>query len=192
MRDAFNKLTKKTTERKATSFNYNAKAIVNGDSIATDDILHVSEVKKRKKRGSGCSKMEIKMTENKKIVIDEQYQNRRFIYHFFKRAIDIIASGAGLIWLSPLFLIISLAIKAEDRGPIFYSQIRLGKGQRPFKMYKFRSMIVDADKKLEDLLEKNEVDGAMKHDPELLGWGGSRANTVWMNSPNCGTYWLVT
>ena len=94
------------------------------------------------------------MTENKKIVIDEQYQNRRFIYHFFKRAIDIIASGAGLILLSPLFLIISLAIKAEDRGPIFYSQIRLGKGQRPFKMYKFRSMIVDADKKLEDLLEK--------------------------------------
>lgn len=50
MRDAFNKLTKKTTERKATSFNYNAKAIVNGDAIATDDILHVSEVKKRKKK----------------------------------------------------------------------------------------------------------------------------------------------
>ena len=50
MRDAFNKLTKKTTERKATSFNYNAKAIVNGDTIATDDILHVSEVKKRKKK----------------------------------------------------------------------------------------------------------------------------------------------
>ncbi|WP_024862514.1 sugar transferase [Pediococcus acidilactici] len=118
--------------------------------------------------------MEIKMTENKKIVVDEQYQNRRFIYHFFKRAIDIIASGAGLILLSPLFLIISLAIKAEDRGPIFYSQIRLGKGQRPFKMYKFRSMIVDADKKLEDLLEKNEVDGAMfkmKHDPRITKVG---------------------
>lgn len=132
------------------------------------------------------------MTENKKIVIDEQYQNRRFIYHFFKRAIDIIASGAGLILLSPLFLIISLAIKAEDRGPIFYSQIRLGKGQRPFKMYKFRSMIVDADKKLEDLLEKNEVDGAMfkmKHDPRiLLRWGGSHANTAWMNFLNCGTF----
>lgn len=114
------------------------------------------------------------MVENKKVLIDEQAQNQRYVYRFFKRMIDIVASVIGLIVLSPVFLIVSLAIKAEDRGPIFYSQVRLGKGQRPFKMYKFRSMIVDADKKLEKLLEQNEVEGAMfkmKEDPRITRVG---------------------
>ncbi|MEO4706694.1 sugar transferase [Pediococcus pentosaceus] len=110
----------------------------------------------------------------KKVLIDEQAQNQRYVYRFFKRMLDIIASVIGLIVLSPVFLIVSLAIKAEDRGPIFYSQVRLGKGQRPFKMYKFRSMIVDADKKLEKLLKQNEVEGAMfkmKEDPRITRVG---------------------
>ncbi|MCL3858255.1 sugar transferase [Pediococcus pentosaceus] len=118
--------------------------------------------------------MEIKMVENKKVLIDERAQNQRYVYRFFKRALDILASVIGLIVLSPVFLIVSLAIKAEDRGPIFYSQVRLGKGQRPFKMYKFRSMVVDADKKLEKLLEQNEVEGAMfkmKEDPRITKVG---------------------
>ncbi len=114
------------------------------------------------------------MVENKKVLIDEQAQNQRYVYRFFKRTLDIVASVIGLIVLSPVFLIVSLAIKAEDRGPIFYSQVRLGKGQRPFKMWKFRSMIVDADKKLEKLLEQNEVEGAMfkmKEDPRITKVG---------------------
>ncbi|QHO68050.1 UDP-N-acetylgalactosamine-undecaprenyl-phosphate N-acetylgalactosaminephosphotransferase [Pediococcus pentosaceus] len=114
------------------------------------------------------------MVENKKVLIDEQAQNQRYVYRFFKRMLDIVASVIGLIVLSPIFLIVSLAIKAEDRGPIFYSQVRLGKGQRPFKMYKFRSMIVDADKKLEKLLKQNEVEGAMfkmKEDPRITRVG---------------------
>ncbi|RXI21051.1 sugar transferase [Pediococcus pentosaceus] len=118
--------------------------------------------------------MEIKMVDNKKVLIDEQAQNQRYVYRFFKRMLDIVASVIGLIVLSPVFLIVSLAIKAEDRGPIFYSQVRLGKGQRPFKMYKFRSMVVDADKKLEKLLKQNEVEGAMfkmKEDPRITGVG---------------------
>jgi lipopolysaccharide/colanic/teichoic acid biosynthesis glycosyltransferase len=118
--------------------------------------------------------MEIKMVENKKVLIDEQAQNQRYVYRFFKRMLDIVASVIGLIVLSPVFLIVSLAIKAEDRGPIFYSQVRLGKGQRPFKMYKFRSMIVDADKKLEKPLKQNEVEGAMfkmKEDPRITRVG---------------------
>ncbi|CCG90606.1 sugar transferase [Pediococcus pentosaceus] len=118
--------------------------------------------------------MEIKMVENKKFLIDEQAQNQRYVYRFFKRMLDIVASVIGLIVLSPVFLIVSLAIKAEDRGPIFYSQVRFGKGQRPFKMWKFRSMVVDADKKLEKLLEQNEVGGAMfkmKEDPRITKVG---------------------
>lgn len=114
------------------------------------------------------------MVENKKVLVDEQAQNQRYVYRFFKRMLDIVASVIGLIVLSPVFLIVSLAIKAEDRGPIFYSQVRLGKGQRPFKMYKFRSMIVDADKKIEKLLKQNEVEGAMfkmKEDPRITRVG---------------------
>lgn len=114
------------------------------------------------------------MVENKKVLVDEQAQNQRYVYRFFKRMLDIVASVIGLIVLSPVFLIVSLAIKAEDWGPIFYSQVRLGKGQRPFKMYKFRSMIVDADKKLEKLLKQNEVEGAMfkmKEDPRITRVG---------------------
>lgn len=114
------------------------------------------------------------MVENKKVLIDEQAQNQRYVYRFFKRMLDIVASVIGLIVLSPVFLIVSLAIKAEDRGPIFYSQVRLGKSQRPFKMWKFRSMVVDADEKLEKLLEQNEVEGAMfkmKEDPRITNVG---------------------
>ncbi|MCS8563939.1 sugar transferase [Pediococcus pentosaceus] len=119
--------------------------------------------------------MEIKMVENKKNIIDEDYQNKRYIYRFFKRTLDVIGSGIGLIILSPLFLIISILIKCEEpSGPIFYSQIRLGKNQKPFKMYKFRSMVVNADQMLEQLMKQNEVEGAMfkiKEDPRVTKIG---------------------
>ena len=107
--------------------------------------------------------------------INLDYQNKRYVYRGSKRIFDFLASLLGLIVLLPLFLIVSIAIKIEDpRGPIFYSQIRLGKKQAPFKMYKFRSMVVDADKHLKDLLNKNEVDGAMfkmKDDPRITRIG---------------------
>lgn len=63
-----------------------------------------------------------------------------------KRLIDILLSAAGLILSSPLWLIIALGIKAEDRGPIFYAHDRVGKNGRLFRAYKFRSMIPDAEK----------------------------------------------
>jgi lipopolysaccharide/colanic/teichoic acid biosynthesis glycosyltransferase len=66
-------------------------------------------------------------------------------YLFFKRAFDIIASGLALVVLSPLFLITAIAVKS-DGGPALYSQVRLGRGGKPFKIYKFRSMRVDAEK----------------------------------------------
>ena len=107
--------------------------------------------------------------------INLDYQNKRYIYRLSKRVFDFVASLFGLIILSPLFLIIAIAIKVEDpKGPVFYSQIRLGKKQSPFKMYKFRSMIVNADKHLKELLDENEVDGAMfkmKEDPRVTKVG---------------------
>lgn len=109
------------------------------------------------------------------VAINIDYQNKRYIYRTSKRIFDFVASLLGLIILSPLFLIVAIAIKIEDpKGPVFYSQIRLGKKQSPFKIYKFRSMIVDADKHLKDLLDENEVDGVMfkmKEDPRVTKIG---------------------
>ena len=63
-----------------------------------------------------------------------------------KRLFDIVASGLGLICLSPLFLILAVWIKADSKGPVFYRQIRVGKGNRDFRLFKFRSMRPDSDK----------------------------------------------
>ena len=63
-----------------------------------------------------------------------------------KRLFDIVVSGAGLIVFSPIALVIAIAIKLEDGGPVFFIQDRVGKHCRVFAAYKFRSMIVDAEK----------------------------------------------
>ncbi len=64
-----------------------------------------------------------------------------------KRLFDICASGLGLVFLSPLFLILAVWIKCDSRGPVFYRQVRVGKGNRDFRLFKFRSMQQGADKK---------------------------------------------
>ena len=100
--------------------------------------------------------------------------DRRPLYHAVKRLFDVVASACGLILLSPLFLLLIILIKSEDGGPAFYSQERIGKNEKPFKMWKFRSMIVDADKMLDKLEDQNEIDGAMfkiKDDPRVTKIG---------------------
>lgn len=74
--------------------------------------------------------------------------------HFFwKRLFDIVFSSLVLLFLSPLFLLIALLVYVDSRGPIFYSQPRVGRGGRVFPCYKFRSMVVDADCMLDHLLK---------------------------------------
>ncbi|MBQ2423371.1 MAG: sugar transferase [Alistipes sp.] len=63
-----------------------------------------------------------------------------------KRLFDIVASGCGLIVLSPLFIVLAIWIKLDSKGPVFYRQVRVGRGNRDFRLYKFRSMRVGADK----------------------------------------------
>lgn len=63
-----------------------------------------------------------------------------------KRLLDIVASALGLIVLSPLFAVLSVWIKMDSRGPIFYRQIRVGKNNKDFRLFKFRSMRPDSDK----------------------------------------------
>jgi lipopolysaccharide/colanic/teichoic acid biosynthesis glycosyltransferase len=64
-----------------------------------------------------------------------------------KRGFDLVAAIAGLVILSPLLLVIGLAVKLQDGGPIFYRAPRIGKDGRPFRLYKFRTMVVDADRR---------------------------------------------
>ena len=64
-----------------------------------------------------------------------------------KRLFDITASGLGLLVLSPLFLVLALWIKLDSPGPVFYRQVRVGRGNKDFRLFKFRSMRVGSDKK---------------------------------------------
>jgi lipopolysaccharide/colanic/teichoic acid biosynthesis glycosyltransferase len=64
-----------------------------------------------------------------------------------RRSLDLLASAVGLVLLTPIFIVIILAIKAIDSGPVFYRATRVGKGNQPFQLYKFRTMIVDADRR---------------------------------------------
>lgn len=112
--------------------------------------------------------------ENIGVQLKEKIASKQ-VFFFVKRIVDIVGSVVGLILLSPLFLIVALLMKIEEpRGPIFFSQTRIGKNEIPFKMYKFRSMCVDAEEKLEALLKLNEVEGAMfkmKDDPRITRVG---------------------
>ena len=72
-----------------------------------------------------------------------------------KRLFDVVASAVALVLLLPVFAFIALLIKIEDGGPVFFAQRRVGKWGREFRMYKFRSMCVDAEEKLNLVLAKN-------------------------------------
>ena len=93
---------------------------------------------------------------------------------FLKRAFDILASFVAIVMLFPVFLGIALLVK-RDGGPVFFRQTRIGLRGREFKMLKFRSMCVDAEAKLKDLLAKNEkasgVTFKMKDDPRITKIG---------------------
>lgn len=101
--------------------------------------------------------------------------NNSIFYIVSKRIIDIIGSLAGLIFLSPLFLIVAILIKLEDpKGKVFFSQERNGKYPGTFKMYKFRSMVHNAEELLEKLKDQNEQTGPVfkiKEDPRITRVG---------------------
>ena len=108
--------------------------------------------------------------------LDRTYElQRKKGYWTVKRAQDIILSLLALIVLSPVFLVIAVWIYLDDPygGPIF-SQIRCGRDGKPFKFYKFRSMCVDAEDRLEALLKDNEMEGPafkIRDDPRITRVG---------------------
>lgn len=112
---------------------------------------------------------------NRQSILKQDQIDHRYFYRTVKIILDKFLSLFALIILSPVFLSVAVLIKIDDpRGPVFYSQTRIGRNGRTFKMYKFRSMVVNADKKLKELLNKNEIDGAMfkmKYDPRVTKVG---------------------
>jgi exopolysaccharide biosynthesis polyprenyl glycosylphosphotransferase len=94
--------------------------------------------------------------------------------HVLKRAFDVLSTAAGIIVLSPLFLLIAILIKLDDGGPVFFTQERVGRGQRTFRMVKFRSMVTTAESDLAKLVEQNEGNGVLfklKNDPRVTTVG---------------------
>lgn len=96
------------------------------------------------------------------------------LYEFLKRIIDIICSSIGLIVLIPILLVVAIIIKIESKGPIIFEQDRVGKYGKVFKMYKFRSMVSNAEELKEKLADENERTGPMfkmKNDPRVTHIG---------------------
>lgn len=114
------------------------------------------------------------LLESKAVLLNKDKIRSRFIYHGMKRLFDIVAATCGIVILSPLMVLIAVLIKFEDHGPILYKQVRVGKNGKAFKMYKFRSMFVNADQMLTKLKEQNDVEGPMfkmKNDPRITKIG---------------------
>lgn len=115
----------------------------------------------------------------------ENVRTAVYIEKAIKRFIDIIGGLVGCIILTPLMACIKIAnIIAKDNGPLFYTQTRIGKDGKEFKLYKFRSMVVGADEKLKDYLEKNEeareeynTYKKLKNDPRITKVGHFIRNT---------------
>ncbi|AEP00098.1 sugar transferase [Heyndrickxia coagulans] len=113
----------------------------------------------------------VKSSSSRKVIIIHEKKT----YTVVKRLMDIIGAVCGLICLSWLFLIVAILIKIDDpKGTVFFKQIRVGKNGKKFYMYKFRSMVSDAEEHLKELLKFNEIDGAMfklKEDPRITKVG---------------------
>ena len=109
------------------------------------------------------------MADNEAILLKEQeneeikpllgdIKKQNIAYRFVKRIIDVLAGIVGVVLLIPIMIVVEALriIKKENDGPLFYTQLRIGKNGRQFKMYKFRSMCMNADEKLKEYLQENE------------------------------------
>lgn len=105
---------------------------------------------------------------------EEQLRSKR-CYWVLRRAQDIVISSIALVVLFPVMVLVALAIYIDDpKGSPIFSQIRCGRDGKPFRFYKFRSMCVNAEDKLNELLKENEMDGPafkMREDPRITRVG---------------------
>ena len=101
--------------------------------------------------------------------------NKKRGYRFIKRAFDIVASLCGILVLSPLFLIVAVAIFMDDPGPVLFFQDRIGREEGKFRLWKFRSMVINAEEKLSQLSDDERAEFAkdfkLKKDPRITRVG---------------------
>lgn len=112
--------------------------------------------------------------------IKEKVEVRKVLYKVVKRLIDILGGLVGCVILVPITVAVYIARKVlkEDDGPLFYEHLRYGKDGKKFRIYKFRSMCIDADKRLKEYLEQNEEariefeeNHKLKDDPRITKLG---------------------
>ncbi|MDD6794038.1 MAG: sugar transferase [Clostridiaceae bacterium] len=111
---------------------------------------------------------------NEEFYFNEKQVKTKFSYLLIKRFMDIFLSLVGLVLLSPIFLATAIAIKIEDGGNIIFIQERVGIDKKHFNMYKFRSMVMNAEEIKKNLESQNEMSGPMfkmKHDPRVTRVG---------------------
>ncbi|HYO19244.1 MAG TPA: sugar transferase, partial [Dermatophilaceae bacterium] len=91
-----------------------------------------------------------------------------------KRTTDVVFTSLGLLLLAPLLIIVALAVKLQDGGPVFFRQVRIGRNGEPFELLKFRSMVVDAEARKAELMHLNEGQGSLfklRRDPRVTRIG---------------------
>ena len=112
--------------------------------------------------------------------VKEKIKDKKIVYKLIKRIVDIIGGLVGTILLIPITAILYIAnkISKENRGPLFFDQLRIGKDGKEFKLYKYRSMVMHADEKLWEYLNENEEAKEeyckykkLKHDPRITKLG---------------------
>lgn len=113
---------------------------------------------------------------SEEVLFKEQLETEdsRIGYCFLKRTMDVVCSSIGLIILSPIFLVTAILIRLESEGSSIFSQERVGKNGKKFRMYKFRSMVANAEELKDKLSAKNEMTGPMfkmKEDPRITKVG---------------------
>lgn len=123
-------------------------------------------------------------TELRSFVTQGKEKGRDFSL-FLKKAFDVTVAALIILTLSPIFILIAIAIRLDSKGPVFYSSPRAGRGYRIFRFYKFRSMVVDADKKIQKLAHLNQYDVSqsgpsffkLSNDPRVTRVGKFLRNT---------------
>ncbi len=154
--------------------NIENEEIINTDDNCEAESLHLLPLDEQ-------LKLLENMKEDIKIVCSSV--KRKPLYSFVKRLFDIVASILALIFLSPLFLIVSIKIRKESEGPAIFKQLRVGKNGKVFTMYKFRSMYVDAEEHLKHVLKlnkgKNYLMFKADDDPRITPFGNIiRKNSI--------------